>query len=52
MFVERLWRSERYEWIYLHVYENGTEAHNGLKEYFGFYNEERFRENLGYKTPE
>ncbi|MBK9229179.1 MAG: transposase [Ignavibacteria bacterium] len=36
---------------YLHVYENGIELYNGLEEYFRFYNEERFHENLGYKTP-
>ncbi|MBK6877773.1 MAG: IS3 family transposase [Ignavibacteria bacterium] len=51
IFIERLWRSVKYEWIYLHVYENGTELYNGLEEYFRFYNEERFHENLGYKTP-
>ena len=51
IFIERLWRSVKYEWIYLHVYENGTELYNGLEEYFRFYNEERFHENLEYKTP-
>jgi len=50
IFIERLWRSVKYEWIYLHVYENGTELYNGLEEYFRFYNEERFHEHLGYKT--
>jgi len=51
IFIERLWKSVKYEWIYLHVYENGIELYNGLEEYFRFYNEERFHENLGYKTP-
>ena len=51
IFIERLWRSLKYEWIYLHVYENGTELYRGLEEYFRFYNEERIHESLGYMTP-
>ena len=50
IFIERLWRSVKYELIYLHVNEDGIELYNELEEYFRFYNEARFHENLGYKT--
>lgn len=51
IFVERLWRSVKYEDIYLHGYQNIPEALSGLKDYFQFYNTERFHQALGYKTP-
>ena len=37
VFIERLWRSVKYENIYLHAYENGTQLRRGLTEYFDFY---------------
>ena len=51
IFVERLWRSVKYEEIYLKVYETVREAREGLKQYFEFYNEVRPHQALGYETP-
>ena len=52
IFVERLWRSVKYEEVYLKDYGNVTEARQGLRDYFEFYNRERLHQSLGYKTPE
>ena len=52
IFIERLWRTVKYEDIYLKGYSNMKEARKGLKEYFEFYNEERPHQSLGYKTPD
>ena len=41
VFVERLWRSIKYEEVYLKAYENGTEARKGIGAYLAFYNQER-----------
>ena len=41
IFVERLWRTVKYEEVYLKAYANGLEAHRGLREYLRFYNERR-----------
>jgi len=51
IFVERLWRSVKYENIYIMGYQDIPEARVGLKKYFDLYNNERFHESLGYKTP-
>lgn len=51
IFVERLWRSVKYEDIYLHDYQSIPEVREGLKKYFKFYNFERFHQALGYKKP-
>jgi len=51
IFVERLWRSVKYENVYLKGYETIPEAAAGLKEYFNFYNTERHHQSLDYKTP-
>jgi putative transposase len=51
VFVERLWRSLKYEEVYLHAYENMAEARAGIDRYFGFYNDERPHQALGYQTP-
>lgn len=51
IFVERLWRTVKYEEVYIKSYDNVTECVNGLTAYFRFYNEERFHEALGYQTP-
>lgn len=51
IFVERLWRSVKYEEVYLHAYDTGAEAQAGLARYFGFYNDERRHQALGYRTP-
>jgi putative transposase len=51
IFVERFWRSVKYEKVYLHEYRTVIEARAHLGAYFRFYNEERFHETLGYRTP-
>jgi putative transposase len=51
VFVERLWRSVKYEEVYLHDYTSGAECHAGLKAYLEFYCEERLHQALGYRTP-
>jgi putative transposase len=51
IFVERLWRSVKYEEIYLHDYETVSDARNGIARYFFFYNMQRLHESLEYKTP-
>lgn len=52
IFVERLWKSVKYENIYLKAYKNGVELQKGLEEYFVFYNQERFHQSLSYQTPD
>ena len=51
VFVERLWRSVKYEEVYLNNYETVREAKERLTEYFHFYNTERLHQSLGYRTP-
>jgi putative transposase len=51
VFVERLWRTVKYEDIYLRGYEAVPELHRGLARYFAFYNDERLHQSLGYRTP-
>ena len=51
IFIERLWRSVKYENIYLNVYENGLSLWEGLEKYFQFYNHQRLHQSLGYHTP-
>ncbi len=50
LFVERLWRSVKYEEVYLKAYQDGREARIGLGNYFRFYNTERPHQALGYRT--
>jgi putative transposase len=52
IFTERLWRSVKYEDIYLKHYRTMTETFEGLKQYFLFYNAQRRHQSLQYKTPE
>jgi putative transposase len=52
VFIERLWRSVKYEEVYLRGYANGTEARHSLTRYFSFYNDKRLHENLDYTTPD
>jgi putative transposase len=52
VFVERLWRSVKYEEIYLRGYANGHEAQRSLTKYFAFYNSRRVHETLEYATPD
>jgi len=51
IFIERLWRSVKYENIFLHDDANASEVIAGLKQYFRFYNHERPHQSLGKKTP-
>jgi putative transposase len=51
VFVERLWRSVKYEDIYIKDYELVAELESGLGSYFWFYDEERPHQSLGYQTP-
>jgi putative transposase len=51
VFVERLWRSLKYEEVYLHVYDSVAEARASIGRYFGFYNGKRPHQALGYQTP-
>ena len=51
VFVERLWRSLKYEDIYLRSYANLVEARAGIERYFHFYNTGRFHQSLGHQTP-
>ena len=52
VFVERLWRSVKYEEIYLHGYETVREVKTALASYFGFYNARRPHQSLEYRTPD
>ncbi len=51
IFIERLWKSVKYECVYLHAFEDGVRLYEGLSEYFTFYNHERDHQSLGYQTP-
>ena len=51
IFVERLWRTVKYEEVYLKDYEDEEATRKSLKRYFEFYNEERIHESLAYRTP-
>jgi len=51
IFVERLWRSVKYEEVYLKDYRHVPDAISGLSGYFGFYNGERLHQSLDYQTP-
>lgn len=51
VFIERLWKSVKYEDIYLKAYASMTEVKNGLAGYFQFYNEKRWHNNFDRKTP-
>jgi putative transposase len=51
LFIERLWRSVKYEEVYLKAYQDGKEARVGIGDYFPFYNNERPHQALGYLTP-
>ena len=50
VFVERLWRTVKYEEVYLKKYTSGWEAEDSLAEYFNFYCHQRKHQSLGYRT--
>ena len=51
LFIERLWRTVKYEEVYLKAYQDGRDARIGLGSYFSFYNTERPHQALSYRTP-
>lgn len=51
VFVERLWRSLKYEEVYMHAYQNGVECRNGIASYFQLFNYERPHSSLGRQPP-
>lgn len=51
VFTERLWRSVKYEEVYLHDYRTPREARTGIADYLDFYNTERLHQALDYRTP-
>ena len=51
LFVERLWRSIKYEEVYLKAYQTVAEARTGINAYLEFYNQQRPHQALGYRTP-
>jgi putative transposase len=51
VFIERLWRSLKYEEVYLHAYGNVAAAKAGIGAWLAFYNEERQHQSHGYRTP-
>jgi len=52
VFIERLWRSVKYEEVYLKAYQTMKEARQSLHSYFTFYNQSRFHQSLDYQTPD
>jgi putative transposase len=52
VFIERLWKSVKYEEVYLHAYDSVTEARRGLERYFLFYNQRRPHSSLDGRTPD
>jgi putative transposase len=51
VFIERLWKSVKYEDIYLKAYASMAEVKNGLARYFNLYNEKRWHNHFDRKTP-
>ena len=52
VFVERLWRSVKYEEVYLKAYDTGAQARQSLEQYFAFYNSQRRHQSLNKQTPD
>ncbi len=52
VFVERFWRSIKYEEVYLHAYETVSDARSGIADYIDFYNYERPHSSLDKQTPD
>ena len=51
VFIERLWRSVKYEHVYLYAYDDGNHLWKGLDDYFRFYNHKRIHQSLDYRIP-
>lgn len=52
IFIERLWWTVKYQYLYLHAFNDGFELRQGLRDWFRFYNKERFHQSLDDKTPD
>ena len=52
VYIERFWRSLKYENIFINDYKSVTELKDGISKYMKFYNTERFHQSLEYKTPD
>ncbi|QMU65417.1 MAG: IS3 family transposase [Flavobacteriaceae bacterium] len=52
IFIERLWRSVKYEHVYLFPASDGRECYRGLKEYFEYYNTQRIHQSIGNQHPQ
>jgi len=52
IFIERLWWTMKYHYLFLHAFENGAELRHGLKNWLRYYNQERFHQSLDDKTPD
>jgi putative transposase len=52
IFIERLWWTVKYHYLYLHAFDNGTQLRNGLNEWFNHYNQERSHQALDNLTPD
>ena len=52
VFIERLWRSLKYQFVYLHAFETGSELRAGLNRWISYYNTQRPHSALAGKTPD
>ena len=52
LFVERTWRTLKYEWVFLRDYQDYDQLERGLQEFVDFFNHERIHQGLDYKTPD
>ncbi len=52
VFIERLWRSLKYEEVYLHAYDTVRNARAGVRRWMGFYNQQRKHQALDRRTPD
>ena len=52
IFIERLWSTTKYQYLYLHSFDNGSDLRIGLEEWFRFYNQERPHQTFGQLTPD
>ena len=52
IFIERLWWTFKYQYLYLHAFDSVSELRTGLKTWFRFYNQERFHQSLDNETPD
>ena len=52
IFIERLWWTLKYNYVYLRSFDNGAKLREGLRTWFSFYNRERFHQSLDNLTPD